>query len=200
MKKTLLIIMSIIFTISCKGQTVSLTTPRYEVSQGAYFKDLDNDMNKFVGTWQYINGNHTLTIVLQKKTYVYNGKYYEDLLVGEYRYESNGVEIVNTLSNLINPEIIGREHEISGRFIQPHNMYPICNDCYPDEKRFMLNFHDSERNYLSLSMVLRYLPQNTGEPEKMTATLISNHGVMIPNENSPTEPRIPYGEYLMIKQ
>ena len=64
----------------------------------------------------------------------------------------------------------------------------------------MLNFHDPERNYLSLSLVLRYLPQSFGTPEKMTAALIDNDSVMLPDENSPTVPRVPYGEYLMVKQ
>ncbi|MGV7105577.1 DUF6705 family protein [Flavobacterium sp. U410] len=200
MKNIFLLLICVVFVISCKAQTVSLTTPRYEVFQGAYFKDLDNEMDKYIGTWQYTHGTDTLTIVLQKKTHIYNGKYYEDLLIGEYRFASNGIEIVNTLSLLSNTTIIGREHNISGRFIQPYNMYPICNDCNSNEKRFMLNFHDPERNYLSLSLVLRYLPQSFGTPEKMTATLFDNDSVMLPDENSPTVPRVPYGEYLMVKQ
>jgi hypothetical protein len=34
----------------------------------------------------------------------------------------------------------------------------------------------------------------------MTATLISNSGVYLPDPNSPTEARVPYGEYLLVKQ
>lgn len=198
--KNIFLTLIIILSYSCKSQTVPLNTYYDDVNLGAYFKDTFDEMDKFEGTWQYTNGVDTLTITIQKKTHIYSGKYYEDLLIGEYRFTSNGVEMVNTLSKLNDFTIIGREHSISGRFIQPHNMHPICSNCAPNEKRFILHFHDSERNYLSLSLVLRYLPLSLGEPEKMTATLISTHGGMIPDENSPTLPRVPLGEYLMIKQ
>ncbi len=200
MMKNLNILVLLLLSINCKAQTVTLTTPRYQILQGAYFKDTLNDMDKFVGTWQYSNGVDLLTIIIQKKTNVYNGKHYEDLLIGEYSYVNNGIEVVNTLPLLNDNTIIGREHNISGRHLILNNIYITCNDCGTNEKRFMLNFHDPERNYLSLSLVLRYLTPNIGEPIKMTATLISNGGGIIPEENSPTNPRIPYGEYLMIKQ
>ncbi len=31
---------------------------------GTYFSDIENEMEKFVGTWQYLVGNESLTIVL----------------------------------------------------------------------------------------------------------------------------------------
>jgi hypothetical protein len=171
------------------------------VSSGAYFKDTFNELDKFEGTWQYTHGTDTLTIVLQKNTHIYNGEYYFDFLIGEYHYVSNGIEVVNTLPLLNDPaNVNGDNSDIQGGLIISNDMYPICNDCSPNERRFKLYFSDPERNYLSLSLVLRYLPQSFGTPEKMTATLIDNDSVMLPDENSPTVPRVPYGEYLMIKQ
>ncbi|MCO6175417.1 hypothetical protein NHF50_10220 [Flavobacterium sp. NRK F10] len=200
--KNILFTILIVFTfISCKAQIVPLDASYWEYPQGTYIKDTFNEMDKFVGTWQYTQGTDTLTIVLQKKIHIYNGEYYEDFLNGGYRYVSNGVEIVNTLS-LLNDltNVNGDNSKIQGGLILPNDMYPICNDCIPNERRFKLYFSDPERNYLSSSLVLRYLPQSLGEPEKMTATLIDNDSVMIPDENSPTTLRVPYGEYLMVKQ
>lgn len=201
MKNIFFTVIIAFFTLACKSQIVSLDANYWEVPAGAYFKDLDNEMDKFVGTWQYNNnGTDFLNIVLQKKTHVYNGEFYEDYLVGEYRYVQNNVEIINTIPN--NPLEWNNidERSIGGRYFISNDEVVICNDCTSNERRIDLYFSDSERNYLSLSLVLRYLPQLPGEPEKMTATLISTHGGMIPNENSPTVPRVPLGEYLMTKQ
>ncbi|MGV7105576.1 DUF6705 family protein [Flavobacterium sp. U410] len=201
MKKYIYITILTIFSfISCKAQTVPLNTYYHNVSSGAYFKDTFNELDKFEGTWQYTHGTDTLTIVLQKKIRVFDEEYYEDLLIGEYRFVSSGQEIVNTLSKLNDSTIVGGEHSTNGRKFISNEEIIKCNDCSSSEKRIRLYFHDPERNYLSLSLVLRYLPQSFGTPEKMTATLIDNDSVMLPDENSPTVPRVPYGEYLMIKQ
>lgn len=205
--KNIIILLILILTISCKAQTVGLDTKYKDVSSGAYFKDLNNEMDKYVGTWQFTNGTDVLTIVLQKKLHVFDGEYYEDLLVGEYSYTSNGIEIVNTLpflNDITNPNF---EHShIVGRTIINKFLFSKCNDCSPNERRFMLGFWDSERPYLTATeIILRYLPielyeNGTTSPIRMTATITATHGVSIPNENSPTATRIPYGEYLMFKQ
>lgn len=198
--KNILLLVTIIIAIACKAQTVPLNSNYWEYPQGTYIKDTFNEMDKFVGTWQYNNGTDILTIVLQKKIHVYDGEYYFDMLIGEYQYTNNGIEIVNTLSLLNNSNYPINEHYIGGEYIINNDSYPPCINCINNEKRFKLGFGDPERNYLSLSLVLRYLTPNIGEPIKMTATLISNGGGIIPEENSPTNPRVPYGEYLMIKQ
>ncbi|MGV7105574.1 DUF6705 family protein [Flavobacterium sp. U410] len=202
MKNIFFTILTIFTIISCKAQQiVSLDASYWEYPHGTYIKDINNEMDKYAGTWQYTHGTDTLTIVLQKNTHIYNGEYYFDFLIGEYRFVNNGIEVVNTLPVLNDPANINGENcNIQGGFILPNNMYPICNDCNSNEKRFKLSFWDPERNYLSLSLVLRYLPQSFGTPEKMTATLIDNDSVMLPDENSLTVPRVPYGEYLMVKQ
>ena len=202
MKKISSIILIIFTFISCKAQQiVSLDASYWEYPHGTYIKDINNEMDKYIGTWQYTHGKDTLIVILEKKIQVYNGEYYEDFLNGGYRYVSNGVEVVNTLPVLNDPaNVNGDNSDIQGGLIISNDMYPICNDCSPNERRFKLYFSDPERNYLSLSLVLRYLPQSFGTPEKMTATLIDNDSVMIPDENSPTVPRVPYGEYLMVKQ
>lgn len=200
MKKIFFTTILTILAMACKAQTVPLDASYWEYPEGTYIKDTFNEMDKFVGTWQYTEGTNTLVIVLQKKTHIYNGEYYEDFLVGEYRYVSNGVEIVNTLPLLNSTiNINGDNNNIQGKMIIPNNMFPSCDDCVDSERRFQLGFYDPDRKYLSLSLIIRYLAPSAGLPIKMTATLVSNGGVIVP-VNSPTEPHVPYGEYIMIKQ
>ncbi len=199
--KKIIILTAILTALSCKAQNpiVSFDAYRHTTPDGAYYKDLDNEFNKFEGSWTYINGNTSLTIILQKKELIYVNNDYRDILVGEYRYSINGVEIINTLPLLTNnPDNIDIRN-IGGGNIIPNNMYVACDDCLPNERRVKLYISDPERSYLSASIVLRYLTNETN-PEKMTVTIFSNGGVIIPNVDSPTSLRVPYGEYLMIKQ
>lgn len=207
MKNIILTTIIAFITLACKAQTVGLDAKYGGLPLGAYFKDLNNEMDKYVGTWQYINGNDTLTIVIQKKIHVLSGLgYYEDLLIGEYRYISNGVVIVNTLPLLDNTTLIGRDFNISGKLPINRYLWVKCLECGVDEKRFALGFWDPERPYLtSTKIVFRYLPLALNEngstsPIRMTATILATHGVSIPTEDSPVSPRVPYGEYLMVKQ
>lgn len=179
----------------------SLDDLYYDNLTSVYYQDTRDEMSKFAGTWTFSGNNTSLIIKLQKKEMYCENSLCEDLIVGEYQYILNGAEIVNTLSNLTSSLVDGRNHNISGQHIIPNpTLYVLCDDCQPNERRFLLDFTDPERSYLSLSIVLRYLPTVVGQSARITATLISNGGVIIPNENAPTSPRLPYGEYLLVKQ
>jgi hypothetical protein len=201
MKNVIFIALGLVLTFNCKAQTpiVSLDSYRHRTIDGAYFKDLNNEFNKFEGNWIYTNGNTTFKIVLQKKEMVFNNTDYEDLLIGEYQYIENGNEIISTLQNLNNSNIEGRYHNISGRkILQNTNKYVTCDDCLPSERRIVLHFTDPERDYLPTSIVLRYDMAST-IPEKMTVTIIATDGVVLPYEGAPEVIQLPYGEYLKEK-
>lgn len=200
MKDFINITLLIFALTSCKAQTpiVAIDAPRTSTSDGAYFKDLNNELNRFEGTWLFTNGADSLTLKFQKRQMTYNGTDYEDKLIGEYKYMGNGIEVVNTLTNIDNNN--PAKHKMSGNLFIPNDLFLGCDDCSPNERRVMLTFYDSERSYLSASIILRYIHgAEFGEPAKMKVTIIGGEG-MIPNENSPTETRVPYGEYLMIKE
>lgn len=56
--------------LGCKAQFNII--PRYDETQSygkiknAYYKDVDNQLNPYVGTWLYANGTDTLKIILRK--------------------------------------------------------------------------------------------------------------------------------------
>lgn len=156
-------------------------------------------MEKFVGTWQYIVGNDSLTIVLQKKTMVPYKVFFEDLLVGEYEYILSGTTVVNTIHLLNNSSIPVVEHNIIGRRIVPNNAQPICTDCNSSDRRFKLYFFDSEREYLrSVRITLQYITNSS--PSQIKVTIAAEDGTILPHENAPTVTRVPYGDYIMTKQ
>ncbi len=79
---------------------ISIKTKGYPRLTNAYYKDINNDLNQFEGTYVYTNGTTEFKIVLVKKIQQYNSRYYEDLIIGEYEHKINGV-VVNSSLNLL---------------------------------------------------------------------------------------------------
>ncbi|GLB54206.1 hypothetical protein NBRC110019_32480 [Neptunitalea chrysea] len=201
--KSIVFLVIAFFTIheDCMSQTNIVPIDAYlsEVPSNSYFKDLFDEMNVFTGTWKYTAANgEVLTIVLEKETMVATRGHYEDLLVGAYTYEVNGTTLVNTLPYLEDTQITGRAHPISGRTIVK-SPTAVCDSCTSSERLFSLYFHDPERDYLSIKMVVRSIP-NQNTPAKIWVKLYSYSGGMLPDANVPTVARVPYGEYVLEKQ
>ena len=87
----------------------------------AYYKDINNLLNPFEGTFVYTNGSTQLKIKLVKKVQQFNGRYYEDLIIGEYQYIENGTEIVNTLDDINLTYINQHQHNIFGNMFVGKN-------------------------------------------------------------------------------
>lgn len=177
--------------------------------QGVYYKDLYNDLNRFVGTWVYTDGTTSLTIVLQKKEMqynnIFNNNFYEDLLIGEYQYVENGIEKINSLSNLQNVNFDVFDHNIIGNTI----MKPVignpdaCYNCGPNEMKVLTYFSDPERDILGYEpeMIFHHYIENGVEKLRLNFRTIG--GPMTgPNgeENEFYEYNIPFGIYILVKQ
>jgi len=188
-----------ITAISCKAQSpiYPLSDNTIEIINNAYYKDIDGDLDHFVGTWLYQSGNTSFKITLQKALQYFNGEYYEDLLTGEYQYIEGGVELVNTFSN--NPVDVFY-HNITAPRIIYKGQYPSCPTCSLLERRVFLSFDDPDPNlsYISSAIVLRYINDGSGI-EKMEVQLVSNGTKILPYDGAPNQPTVPYGEYILIK-
>lgn len=117
MKTTIYI--SLLLTLSaitCKAQTpiIDINNKNGEYINGAYYKDINNLLNQFQGTYVLNDGVNYLKIVFQKKTMQYTGSCYQDLLIGEYQYKLNGVEKINTLNKLTSTLPNVYHHSIDG--------------------------------------------------------------------------------------
>ena len=214
--KNIYLIFSVILFASCKAQIIDA----YDVNilpgdiNGAYYKDLTNFRDRFVGTWVYSQGNNFLTIIIQKRDNVYINDgfntFYEDILVGEYKYIEQGIEKINTLNNInINyggTLDLNAKHNLLGDMYLPYPVnYPPCNECLPNEKRMVFDY--TEPNYdpkgvANGYMVVRHFIENGVEKIKIvfyTENQIQRHDAN-GNPITPEPYKIPFGEYVLVKQ
>ena len=142
MKKIIIILVTIIST-HCKAQSPVIDLQARDGSrvQNAYYKDVNNILNPFEGTWLYTNGTTSLKIVLVKRNMKLLVTYYEDILIGEYQYIENGVEKFNSLSNLNAVLYNEYRHKIVGNHI--HTRATPFNETTPGEKILDLYFKDN---------------------------------------------------------
>ena len=134
--KTFLAYFLTILGINCQAQTpiIDLNDRDGNIINGAYYKDTNNLLNQFEGTYILDDGTNYLKIVFQKKTMQYTGSCYQDLLIGEYQYKENGVEKINTLSRLTTPLQHVFHHAIDGNhFLYNHTPF---DDYTSDNFRF----------------------------------------------------------------
>lgn len=212
--KTKIIIILIAFSFfSCKAQTPIIdmdNDPNYQTTtENAYYKDVSNFRNQFVGTWLYVNGNDILKVILKKKDMVYISggiPHYTDFLVGEYQYIRNGVEKVNTLNNLnINYTSVD-QHKLFSITKIGLDFYPKCNECPIGTERMLMNFDEpgNDDAVLSAHFVIRRVVEDGVEKLKVQFVKISaamdinkldyNTGSTFRNFT------LPYGNYTLIKQ
>lgn len=199
MKYITLFIISIFYL---KGEAQSQVLPLKYWSKGeidVYYKDLENELDDFVGTWLYIsdntplNSNVSLKIILKKEEMYYNGNYYRDLIVGEYQYIEDGVEKVNTLNNINLVENIN--HAVWGSIIRKDCNFLPASDCIEGETRLDLSLYDRLTGHPSDAIFHKRIINGQ---QALRANIVFNYYGLekpAPNPNMPWQ-----GEYLLIKQ
>jgi len=176
MKQLLFIVIAITVITSCKAQQTTIipldNISPYEFNQNTYLKDVNNDLDKFVGTWKFENQSSEITFMLKKEVQyqLSSDDEYEDMLVGEYQYiDATGVEKVNTLSSFNNPDIKGYAHNINGNiFIHTLPVYCIDNSD-ASEIKIQLAIDDPIDDYVEGVIILRY--KNDNGIEKLEACI-----------------------------
>ncbi|WP_046759137.1 DUF6705 family protein [Kordia jejudonensis] len=204
MKNIIIIVSLIISSISCNAQNpiINLEDRGGKEQTNAYYKDINNVLNTFEGTWLYTNGATSLKIVLVKKTMYFNGTCYEDIIIGEYQYIRNGVELINTLTSLNDSTIDPYSRGIVGNSIYDNCRFLPVNDCVDGEKRLNLGLVDRLKPFwASLLLHKRVINGQTALRAKIVVngkTSVNKDEVNPPPRPIPT---LPYqGEYILIKQ
>ncbi len=202
--KQLLFFIICCICLSCKAQTIiSLHTSNQYGKPGYYYKDLGNDLNNFEGTWVYTNGTTSLTLQLQKKEKVYSGtnsNYYYDTIIGEYKYIENGIEKINTLSNL------NQNYEDAFRYNIVEFSFSKFGDrtCYPncEPGNLMIKTSYREPNCKTLSGTIRMRYYTEAGQEKLNISFFISGYVpsLYGNEVECLNFITPVGEYTLIKQ
>ena len=208
MKNTLFTIITILSLLSCKAQAPIVPLyfgEGYATTENVYYKDTNNDFDKFIGTWKHTNGNEELTLSLKKKTLVSrthnNVTYYTDYIYGEYKYiDTGGNILVNTLPNIDGDFTNLSDYKIFGNRILNKYYHPACDDCDGSERRVKLVIIDPLRDYIKLRIVLRTVP-NVANPDINDITLnLTSEGWPTLPEGQPIEARIPANDFRLIKQ
>ena len=188
----------LLFAIASKAQSpvIDITDSAMGQPDGYYVKDIDSLLNRFEGTYLYTNGSTTLKMILVKKIQQYNGRYYEDLIIGEYQYIEDGVEKINTLSEINTIYNNQGLHKIAGRQIVNNNFRMLkCPSCSPNEKRFHCSIKDPSTNRFA-RMTMRRVTEGTQELMIVTISHPSR------GNNDPAEPEfsLPLEEFTLIKE
>ena len=188
----------LLFAIASKAQipVIDITDSAMGQPDGYYVKDIDSLLNRFEGTYLYTNGSTTLKMILVKKIQQYNGRYYEDLIIGEYQYIEDGVEKINTLSEINTIYNNQGLHKIAGRQIVNNNFRMLkCPSCSPNEKRFHCSIKDPSTNRFA-RMTMRRVTEGTQELMIVTISHPSR------GNNDPAEPEfsLPLEEFTLIKE
>lgn len=175
--------------------------PDYAVPN-TYYKDLYNDLDPFVGTWMYTNGNTSLTITLQKKIRVLNDNFFEDMLIGGYKYVVNGTTVVNTLPLLDNNYTDPIYYPLYGsRIIGPNS--PACQNCDPDTRLVTLAFDESDRDVYIMGPEMQFQRVDDGGVQKVKVVFKSTVTAL---PDSPTHTpefsnySVPFGTYVLTRQ
>lgn len=160
---------------------------------GAYYKDLNNQLDAFEGTWIYTSGNTSLTITLQKKFMAHidisDLNYYTDLIIGEYKYVKEGVTKINTLSQL-ESNISVYQHHLIGNYVR--NSLPNRLSGYLTEPNF---------GVVGLENAFYFERIDTGGIKKLKLIFKMTSAPAAVNGVSPqTTYTLPYGEYILTKQ
>lgn len=166
--KTFYKILALLFLFNMSNaQTSIYLSGGYE--SGIYYKDIDNDLDKFVGTWLYTHGNTSFKIILKKRVHTYSqaGNYHNDLLVGEYQYIQDGIEYINTLNNIDNnPTVYEYNNQIFGNDIFR------CDECLPGERDFISLILFDPVIHVTSELRVRYLPAvGNDQPKLKIATI-----------------------------
>ena len=202
MIKNLNILVVLLLSINCKAQSpvLDISDSGTGLPNGYYLRDNNNLLNTFEGTYQYTNGNTILKIVLVKKIQQYNQEFYEDLIIGEYQYIENGIEKINTLTEINNIYIEQRFHKIDSNFLVNNNfkLFP-CLDCFSNEKRLYASILDPSTNSYA-DIVIRKTIINGQEALKINIINFKKGLTIVNGIATESNFSLPLEEYVLIKQ
>jgi len=61
-----------------------------------YFKDINNHLDKFTGTWKYETATESLEVTFIKIPHKFRSGNYKDVLSGQFKYTQNNITIIDT--------------------------------------------------------------------------------------------------------
>jgi hypothetical protein len=117
--KILLIFYCSLSSIASAQKIINIEDDNLGIERNVYYKDVNNILNNFEGTWTLNNADTIFTIKLIKVTKFYSPENdnYTDYIIGEYKYSLANHTIINTLNTLVNPPKSLFDNGIDGNLI-----------------------------------------------------------------------------------
>lgn len=143
--KKILFTTAIIFTFSCSAQEYPLNTDFKSIPSGAYLKDTNNELQRFIGTWKTTYNNQEIVLDIQKNDKrlikFLNYSFYRDVILLRYTIKDiNGMTLQSTMNrNIINANI-------ESSYALPDNRVALLysgGDCSVGSGRIYLEYIDS---------------------------------------------------------
>lgn len=202
-----------IYTNSCNKRLFSDSSSQHTWGgfgniKNAYYKDVDNFFDQFIGTWVYTDANKTIRMRFRKREMVYTNytNVYADYLVGETQYIENGVEKLNSLNNLAINHVDIDKYNIVGFTKVGYSYNPICTECPQNIERIIMFYDEATNDDFGLEwrMLMGRVTENGIQKIKIQFDFQSGPGGMNKNgyfQNSTTQNfTVPYGNYTLTKE
>ena len=211
--KNLKIILSIVvlFSLTVKSQEIPLYNNSIMDVENAYYKDITNIRDQFVGTWVYSNGLEEFKVRFIKIDHFYRSTgmviCYADYLVGEIQYKNSiGVQKISSFSNLnVLHDDIHSYSMFSGPYIINRSA-PQCMSCPLNTRRLYMFYTEPDIDDMTLKgmWAMRVKIEN-GITKLFVQFQMDEGSIGISkfdySQNAiKSEHDVPYGEYVFIKE
>ncbi len=104
--KILVITIILLFNLNILHSQESEIVPLYQLGEFVpddnsyyYFKDINGDLNKFLGTWNYQDSTSDLNVTFYLKLHEEAGGDFKDKIFARFSYVENGITIYNTYND-----------------------------------------------------------------------------------------------------
>lgn len=123
--KTIFKLMALIICFNAYGQETIIDIEDRKThleieGETYYWKDNNDVLNKFIGTWRYESGSTVFEITYNKAEHLFNGVDYNDALISSFIYSVNGNIIFDTTTGSI-----GNDYLNGGYFTDVNNLNKI---------------------------------------------------------------------------
>lgn len=206
MKKIVILTCLIFSILSCNAQIIVQSKQNFytDTPDGGYYQDTNNLLDPYIGTWLFTNGTTSLTMKLRKIVNHYNGKFYTDLLIGEYQYVENGIEKLNTFDQFNIDYPFQYDHRLNSCYLLNANDKPNpCNTCNNSISRVDITYSDDVKGIMGSFLIGLSATSNTIANVYISSTGIKYSGDANDISTITTEQvgtTIPNGWYSFIKQ
>lgn len=171
----------------------------YLGEQGYYYKDLNNVLNNFEGTYLYNNGSISFKMKLLKKIMSKNGTYNcEDMLIGGAEYITDGLLIWNTIPLLNTFFDDGDKYKFSASNIYTGDDRG-CDECGINEK-WLGGYITDPITDQSCEIFIRKIIHNGQEAIKISFHIDITRRFYKEGTTPPPPMNIPYEDMILIKQ